>query len=385
MLVEQKIWDVEQAADRLRLEFTDLIRFRDHWYCAFREADLHNSHPTARLRLMYSADAEHWQTVRLFDWADSDLRDPKLCLTAEGQLMLSSSLVFGTMQEPDPDDPRQRSSAFVPADVEDEQDDLLKIFVPHTYRKWSADPDEADGVMRQSVTWLSADGHAWSSAFCCPTGINTWRWDVTWHAGMGYSIGRQGLRGTEVTEDRGQLWRTRDGKSWRLLKEDLTPPGIRCNESSMAFAADGTAWCLTRSHPVFALLGRASGPYYQDWEWRQLNASTLRQPDVHPAQESLGVQMGSPQVMVLGDGRLVAIGRTDAGGLRGEVTERGDRGRISVFELDTEAALLTEWIEIDARSYAGIAEHDDRLWMSYGCCGSREIWVGSMPIPPLQS
>lgn len=60
------IWD--RPDPRLRPELCDLIRFRDHWYCGFREAEIHYSHPSGRGRVIRSADGKHWHTVAVFDW-----------------------------------------------------------------------------------------------------------------------------------------------------------------------------------------------------------------------------------------------------------------------------------------------------------------------------
>ena len=113
---------------------------------------------------------------------------------------------------------------------------------------------EANLACCQSVTWLSSDGANWSSAYACPTGFNTWRWHTTWHNGMGYSmayIGRDRL---------GTLYRTRDGKSWRVLTTECCPDGYG-NEAALAFGDDDTAYCLLRSDAsTIARLGIGKPP-----------------------------------------------------------------------------------------------------------------------------
>ena len=50
-LVESRlIWDKAQHN-----AFTDLLRFKDHWYCVFREGSAHVS-PDGALRILRSAD-----------------------------------------------------------------------------------------------------------------------------------------------------------------------------------------------------------------------------------------------------------------------------------------------------------------------------------------
>src|SRR5688572_3678496 len=77
-----KIWD--QAPHNA---FTDLVRFQDQWYCAFREGDAHVS-PDGKLRVIRSADGKRWESAGLLDHAEFDLRDACLSETPDGRLML---------------------------------------------------------------------------------------------------------------------------------------------------------------------------------------------------------------------------------------------------------------------------------------------------------
>ena len=69
--------------------FTDLVRFHDRWYCAFREGHDHMS-PDGELRVLTSADGERWQSAALLSVAGADLRDPKLSVTPYGNLLLNA-------------------------------------------------------------------------------------------------------------------------------------------------------------------------------------------------------------------------------------------------------------------------------------------------------
>jgi len=66
--------------------FTDLIRFKDKWYCTFREAEGHVK-GDGKLRVLVLADGERWESVALLSEAGVDLRDPKLSVTPDGRLM----------------------------------------------------------------------------------------------------------------------------------------------------------------------------------------------------------------------------------------------------------------------------------------------------------
>jgi hypothetical protein len=67
--------------------FTDLIRWRNRWYCTFREGDDHVG-GNGRIRVLSSADGGTWTSTALVGEAAIDLRDPKLSITPDGGLMM---------------------------------------------------------------------------------------------------------------------------------------------------------------------------------------------------------------------------------------------------------------------------------------------------------
>ena len=67
--------------------FTDLIRWRDRWYCTFREGDAHVG-GDGRIRVLVSTDGEQWTSAVLVGEAGIDLRDPKLSITPDDRLMI---------------------------------------------------------------------------------------------------------------------------------------------------------------------------------------------------------------------------------------------------------------------------------------------------------
>ena len=75
----RKIWS--RAAYN---SFTDLIRFRERWFCAFREGSGHLS-PDGALRIIASADGEAWSSVASIPCPETfqDLRDPQLSITPD--------------------------------------------------------------------------------------------------------------------------------------------------------------------------------------------------------------------------------------------------------------------------------------------------------------
>jgi len=210
----QKIWD-----EAPHNAFTDLIRWRGHWYCAFREGKGHVS-ADGRLRVLRSADGAQWTPVGLMTWDGGDVRDAKLSVAPDNRLMLSGAVRF------------------------------LK---------------PVNGHVHQSVTWLSPDGEQWGE----PNRVghpNLWMWSATWHKATGYSIGYS-TAGKKFI----RLYHTRDGRTWKTLADDLFPGGTYANETSLVFAADETCYCLLRrdSHGATAQLGTARPPY-TEWAWKDL-------------------------------------------------------------------------------------------------------------------
>lgn len=211
----RKIWD--QAPHNA---FTDLIRFKGKWYCAFREGKGHVS-DDGQLRVLRSDDGESWASVARLAWDGGDARDAKLSITSGGELLLNGAVRF---LEP------------------------------------------VDGNRHQSVTWLSADGENWSGPLACPSGLGTWRWSVTWHDGMAYSFGYSGK------DAAGCLYRSADGRTWEVVKSGVFPDADSYgNETSLLFTDAGAAWCLLRRDKgsQTALLG-VSQPPYTKWTWTDL-------------------------------------------------------------------------------------------------------------------
>ncbi|MEY4938409.1 MAG: hypothetical protein RIQ93_144 [Verrucomicrobiota bacterium] len=341
-IVGRKIWDLSRITDRTksRMELTDLIRFKGQWYCGFHEGEIHGNHPAGRGRIIRSRDGERWESVALLHWDAGDVREPRLSITAEGHLMINTSVFFvsktaradGNFYQlprggPDPDRP-------------------------------SVAPDGEPVVSRQSVTWLSVDGTNWSEAYVCASGVNTWRWDVTWHNGMGYSIG---YSGKDVA---GTLYRTRDGKTWRPLLEKFLPSG-RGNEGSLAFGADHTAYCLLRGDPGSAMLGIGKAPYYQEWTWKDPLVDWDGTGVLQPANEVIR-SLGGPKILRLRDGRLVGVGRASG---------------ISLFLIDPEKGTMMRFAAVAGTSYAGIAEHEGFIWVTCGEGAAAGIYLAKVKIP----
>lgn len=208
----QKIWD--KAPHNA---FTDLIRFKDRWYCVFREGQKHVSADGA-LRVLESKDGKTWTSAALITSDTGDLRDAKITVTPDDKLMLSGA-----------------SALHQPLDIR-----------------------------HQSLVWFSDDGRTWSE----PVKIgdpNFWIWRITWYKGTAYGIGYATTNPKQI-----RLYKSQDGRKFDVLVENLFDSGYP-NETSLVFRKDDTVLCLLRrdGNPNEALLGQADPPYTK-WTWEGL-------------------------------------------------------------------------------------------------------------------
>ncbi|MBL8234119.1 MAG: exo-alpha-sialidase [Bryobacterales bacterium] len=237
----KKIWD--QGAHNA---FTDLIRFRNHWYCTFREAEDHVG-GDGQLRVIESKDGDTWTSSALLTEAGVDLRDPKLSITPDNRLMIvaGGSVHGGTK--------------------------VLKS--------------------RQPRVAFSKDAKAWTKP--APVlGTGDWLWRVTWHKkrayGVSYYIGPQGRAAGD--------WELRfcesaNGSDWQATHK-LAVTG-QPNETTLRFLDNGecVAFARREAEDKQAWIGRSLPPY-RDWKWTPC-----------------GHQTGGPNFIILPDGRWVGGGR----------------------------------------------------------------------------
>jgi hypothetical protein len=223
----RKIWD--RAGHNA---FTDLVRFRDRWYCVFREGEQH-AKGAGKIRVLTSTDGKRWASAALLASKGADLRDPHVCVTPDGRLMLNGA---------------------------------------------AAVPPERNPVKdHYSFVSFSKDGKTWSKPRRV---IESWQWlwRVTWHKGTAYGVayiwdpkvgGAQSYRTA--------LFRSRDGVKYQKVA-DLKQP--LASEATLRFDGD-TLFCLQRRdgyRGITALLG-VSKPPYTAWKWKDLK-TYLGGPDL---------------------------------------------------------------------------------------------------------
>jgi len=242
LLSVEQIWD--KAPHNA---FTDLIRFKDQWVCAFREASAHKGGvKDSRMRVLASADAKAWESVGELTDPRGDIRDAKMAVLPDGRLMLLTA---------------------------------IQLF------------DQKSGQKHQSIAFFTRDLKTWEG----PVDVgepNVWLWGIKFHKGVGYSIG---YATTEM--GRVQLYQTRDGVKFERVGEPLKVDAPFPNENAIFFDDDDTARLLLRCDPrgddktALAYVGSARPPY-TDWT---LKRASLR--------------MGGPALTRTPDGRLLGAGR----------------------------------------------------------------------------
>jgi len=196
--------------------FTDLVRYRDRWVCAFREAPEHKGGiPDSRIRLLTSDDeGETWRDAGSLADARGDIRDAKMAVMPDGRLMLLTA---------------------------------IQLF------------DKSAGT-HQSIAYFTDDLRTWDG----PHDVGDpdyWMWAITWHDGAGYTIGYNAAAGYVA-----RLYKTTDGLNYETLVDTVNVT-TKPNESAIVFDGD-TAYCLLRAFGP-AYIGTAQPPY-DAWAWKKL-------------------------------------------------------------------------------------------------------------------
>lgn len=301
LVAVKKIWDVGRHN-----AFTDLIRWRDRWYCSFREADAHVG-GDGKIRILESLDCEKWESAALITEVGIDLRDPKLSITPDQQLMVTAG---GSVYE---------------------GKTLLG---------------------RRPRVMFSADGRDWTK----PQKVleeGEWLWRTTWQAGRAYGVSyNAAARTTAAAKDAAETgkvepgpadWKLKlvssaDGVKWDLIKH-LDVPG-HPNETTLRFLPDGELVALVRREAgnTFGWIGRSKAPF-TEWSWKETN-----------------YRFGGPNFIPLPDGSLWAGSRVYPGGAKTaliQMTAQGDYTPVLTLPSGGDT------------SYCGFVWHQDLLWMSY--------------------
>jgi len=214
-----KIWDEAPHS-----AFTSLIRYRNAFYCCFREASKHVGGTDGKIRVIRSKDGKQWESIALLEKATIDLRDPMLSLAPNNRLMLS---IGGSIY-----DPVQRSKLL---------------------------------GMHPMVSFADAAGNTFSEpeqVTITPTTDKSWIWRVTWHKGVGY--------GATYTDGSLYLMKTTDGKNYERTTK-LEVDG-RPNESTVRFDSKDNIYVLIRREEgdKMGIIAK-SAPPYTNWTYSKMS------------------------------------------------------------------------------------------------------------------
>lgn len=334
----EKIWDIRYPPPHREVH-PDLIRYKDAFYCQFQE--LSGNH------IIRSRDGREWETVQLGRVGFM------FSITPNNELMMNGTRT----QQP---------------------------------------PQKADGSWHwQTYTNFSSNGDQWELPCVFEAGWETVMFRVTWHDGVGYSVGYGHKDAT------GTLYRTHDGRDWQVVTQDFFPPGRECNEADLAFEEDGSAHCLVRGvfkSPV--TVGFCQDPEYREWRWAVPQIDWFRDGRLVSADEAIRAPFGAPRFLRLSDGRLLAYGRVlgpdrgpeskvprklRAGGDSTDPLKRDEHASVTLMEFDPQRNVLTRVADFPGYShYHGIVEHDGQLWIACGSADSfSEVWLLKVPLDAL--
>lgn len=301
LLSAAKIWDQGKHN-----AFTDLIRWRDRWYVAFREADGHIG-GDGKIRVLESQDGSKWEPVGLVAETEIDLRDPHLSITPDGRLML---VMGGSVY---------KGTKF---------------------------------LGRRPRVAFSKDGKQWTA----PQKVlheDEWLWRVTWHDkkcyGVAYNAAARTTKDAQEAAAKDQPVSS-DPAEWKLqlvVSDDgvnfqtLTHLGVpgHPNETTLRFLPDGKLIAMVRREggSKNGWIGSSSAPY-KEWTWNET---------AH--------RFGGPNFIVGPKNEWIASSR-----VYGKASKTGI-GPMTLKSFDPQLILPSG----GDTSYAGLVLHEGVLWVSY--------------------
>lgn len=233
--------------------FTSLVKFQGKYYCAFREGESHifdhNGNAEGKIRVISSIDGENWHSVHLETLPTVDLRDPKLSITPQGQLMVN-----------------------IGASVYREK----KLTAQLPYVLFSQDGEKYTNLAK--VSFENQDLHK-----------QDWIWRTTWNGTVGYTIdyfvSKDGKRGLSLLS-------TSNGKAYRRVA-DLQVTGYP-NEATIRFLPSGKMTVMLRrdGEDCKGYWGE-SVPPFTEWKWTPME-----------------LRLGGPDYLVLDESHIIMGTRT---------------------------------------------------------------------------
>ena len=248
MIEVKRIWD--KAPHNA---FTDLTRFNDTFYCAFREGRGHVS-TDGKIRILKSKNANNWDSASLVSLKGYDLRDAHLSITPDNRLMLLGGAA-----------PRKKDKQSTPTGS--------FVSFSHNGKHWTKPK-----IAIQPGRWL---------------------WCVTWYKDKAYGVSYTAGKGPRYLD----LLISNDGINYEIHVPKLFEQGYP-NEVTLRFDTDDTCYAIIRrdrhgEDPYTALLG-ISKPNYKQWKFKDLGTEFN--------------SFGGPNLIKIPSGHWIAAGRMRQGG-----------------------------------------------------------------------
>ena len=214
--------------------FTDLVRFRNKLYLAFRSCpDGHMVHPTASIIIMASDDGKDWEQVHRFQVKHRDTRDPHFLVFQDKLFVYSGTWYSGETTIP------------------------VKDYDLNLHLGYAA---------------CSEDGVTWQSPILLEGTFGHYIWRTAAFGDKAYLCGRRktdfavGPRG-EGQSVESLMLESDDGLIWRKRAVFQQLAG---DETAFQFEPDGSVVAIGRRGSANAQLLRSQPPY-QDWDRQDLD------------------------------------------------------------------------------------------------------------------
>jgi predicted amidohydrolase len=311
----QKIWDKAPHNG-----FTDLIRFKDQFFCCFREGEDHVGGDGV-IRILASTDGDHWEECAGISEPGVDLREPKLEITPGGQqlYLLCGGAIYGGTKE-------------------------LK------------------GRGTRCAT--SRDGRVWTATQKL-LGEGDWLWRVASNPAEGKLYGMADNTYPTTSGPRPEAewtlktYRSGDGAEWQSL--GAVQVTGQPSQPTIRFLRDGRAMALVRRNAGDrnGVIGVARAPY-REWQWT-----------------TTGVRIAGPNFIELPDGTLIAGARSYG------KTYADNRMLLSKMTATSFEPLLELPGNGSDCGYPGLVWHDGLLWVSYNSSheGKTSVYLAKVRLP----
>lgn len=208
----KKIWSNEYHN-----AFTSLLFFKGSFYCSFRQGSDHAGGKDGIIRIIRSKNGLKWETVCILEKEGTDLRDPKLSVTPEGNIMV---IMGGSVY-------KNRELQSMASHVSFSDPGGMKFSPPR--------PINIAGNIHSDKNWL---------------------WRVTWHRETGYGV-------VYSLPYNLLLVKTKDGVNYEIIKEFDELSG-NPNETTIRVMNDGEMIMMIRRQGGNGYWAK-SRPPYTEW------------------------------------------------------------------------------------------------------------------------